>query len=104
MARKLLAGVVVAAALGAVGPAAADQLPILRSATAVHRHMALAISVGDVRPTEMLVAKRRAVDAEGALLPKNIRIQETIQVPALANGVVRWRSQKRLRPGVYFVQ
>jgi hypothetical protein len=64
----------------------------------------LAISVGDVRPTEMLVAKRRAVNAEGALLPKNVRLQETIQVPALASGVVRWRSQKRLRAGVYFVQ
>jgi hypothetical protein len=104
MARKLLAGVVVAAALGAVGPAAAAQVSILRSAKAVHRHMVLAISVSDVRPTEMLVAKRRAVDADGALRPKNVRIHETIQISATASGVVRWRSQKRLRPGVYFVQ
>ena len=104
MARKLLAGTMVAAALGAVGSATADQLPILRSAKALHRHLALAISVGDVRPAEMLVAKRRAVDAEGALLPKNVRLRETIHVSATASGVVRWQSRSTLRPGIYFVQ
>jgi hypothetical protein len=104
MARTLLAGAMVAAALGAVGPATADQLPILRSAKALQRHLVLAISVGDLRPTEMLVAKRRAVDVEGALLPKNVRVHETIHVSATAGGVVRWRSGVTLRPGIYFVQ
>jgi hypothetical protein len=104
MARRLLAGVIVAAALGAVGSAAADQLYILRSARATHHHLALAISVADVRPTELLVASRRAVNVEGELLRKNIRLREAIQIPASASGVVRWQSQKTLRPGTYFVQ
>ena len=104
MARRLLAGVVVAAALGAVAPAAADQMTILRSARVSHHHLVLAISVSDLRPTDLLVAKRRAVNAEGALLPKNVRLQETIQLPASATGVVRWESQKTLRRGTYFVQ
>jgi hypothetical protein len=104
MARKLLAGAVVAAALGAVGPAAADQLPILRSAKVAHRHLVLAVSVGDVRPVELTVADRRAVNADGALLRKNVRLQETIQLPASESSVVRWQSQKTLRPGTYFVQ
>ncbi len=104
MARGLLAGVVIAAALGVVGPAAGGQLPILRSARVVHRHVVVEISVGDVRPVELTVAKRSAVDIEGALLPKNVRLQETITLPASSGGVVRWQSPKELRAGVYFVQ
>jgi hypothetical protein len=104
MARKLLAGMAVVVALGAVGPAAGDQLPILRSAKIVHRHPVLKISAVDVRPTEFSAAKRRAVDAEGALLRKNVRLQEAIQLPASESGVVRWRSAKALRPGTWFVQ
>jgi hypothetical protein len=104
MARTLLAGVVVAAALGAVGPAAADQLPILRSAKVVHRHLVLVVSVSDVRPVELTVAIRRTVNAHGALLRKNVRLQETIQLPASESGVVSWQSAKALRSGTYFVQ
>jgi hypothetical protein len=94
----------VAAALGAVGRAAADQLPILRSARVVHQHVVLRISVGDVRPAELAIAKRRTVNASGALLRKNVLLQETIKLPATAHGVVRWRSGKTLRRGAYFVQ
>jgi hypothetical protein len=104
MARRLLAGLVLAAALGAVAPAAADQLPLLRAAKAAHRHVVLQISVSDLRPVELTVAKRRAVNADGALLQKNIRLQETIQLPASKTGLVRWQSRKTLRPGTYFVQ
>lgn len=104
MARRLLAGVVGATALGVVGIASAGQLPIIRSLSIVHRHVALELSVGNVRPVDFTAANRRAVDAEGALLPKNVRLQETIQVPASASGVVRWQSPKALRPGTYFVQ
>jgi hypothetical protein len=104
MARKVLAGVTIVAALGAVGPAAADQLPILRAAKAVHRHVAIAVSVADIRPTELVVAKRRAVNADGALLAKNVRLLEPIQIAASQTGVVHWRSSGKLRPGTYFVQ
>jgi hypothetical protein len=104
MARKLLAGAVVAAALGAVGPATAGQASLLRSATAVHRHVVVRITVSDLRPVELTVAGRPAVDADGALLQKNVRLQETIQIPASETGPVRWQSQKTLRPGTYFVQ
>jgi hypothetical protein len=104
MARKLLAGFVSAAALVAVGTAAADQLPILRSARIVHRHLVLRLAVGDVRPTELTVAKRRAVDADGALLRNNVRLRESIQLPVSSPAVVTWRSHLTLRPGTYFVQ
>lgn len=104
MARKLLAGAVIAAALGAVGPAAADQLPILRSAKVVHRHVVITISVADLRPVELTVANRRAVDADGALLRQNVRLQETIRLPPVESGVVGWQSPKALRLGTYFVQ
>jgi hypothetical protein len=104
MARGLLAGVVVAAALGAVGPAAGGRLPIVRSATVVDRHVVLGLSVGDLRHVELAVAKRRAVGASGALLRKNVRRRETIQLPASAGSIRRWRSPKALRAGVWFVQ
>jgi len=111
MARKLLAGVVLAAALiatalGGVGSASADQLQILRSAKVVHRHPVLKIAVGDVRPLALLVARRAAVDGDGALLERNIRAEDTIEVAPSANGrgVVRWRSPSRLRHGTWFVQ
>jgi hypothetical protein len=104
MARRLLAGVVVAAALGAAGAGAADQGLLLRSATAVHRHVVVRVSVGDLRPIDLAVATRRAVNADGGLLQKNVRLRETIQIPASQTGVVRWRSHETLRPGTYFVQ
>lgn len=104
MARKLLAGVVVVAALGAVTPAAADQLPLLRAAKAAQRHLVLQLSVGDARPVELVVATRRAVDADGALLQKNVRLREVIKLPSAASGIVRWESSAKLRPGIYFVQ
>jgi hypothetical protein len=92
MARTLLAGVVLAAALGGVGPASADQVQILRSAKVVHRHPVLKIAVAGVRPLALLVARRGAVDGDGALLEKNIRLDETIELPSSPSGVVRWRS------------
>jgi hypothetical protein len=52
----------------------------------------------------LTVATRRAVNADGALLQKNVRLQETIQIPASQSGLVRWRSHETLRPGTYFVQ
>jgi hypothetical protein len=104
MARRLLAGVVVAAALGAVGTAAGQSPPLIRAANAVDRHLVLKLTVNDLRPTELAIAKRRAVDADGVLLAKDVRVREAIRIPASAYGVVRWRSQKALRPGVYFVQ
>lgn len=104
MARALLAGVIGAAVLGAVGTAAAGQVPIVRSVGIVHRHVVLQLSVDGVRPVEFAAATRRAVDAEGALLSKNVRLRETIQIPASTGAVVRWESPKALRPGTYFIQ
>jgi hypothetical protein len=104
MARKLLAGLVVVAALGVAGPAAGDQLPILRSASALHRHPVVRVDVGDLRPVELVVATSRAVDQNGALLAVDVRLRETIRLAADAAGVVRYQSRKLLRPGVYFVQ
>jgi hypothetical protein len=104
MARTLLAGVLVAAALGAVGPATAGQPPIVRSVSVVHRHVVLELSVGDLRPTELIVARRRAIDADGALVQNSILLRQAIQLPPSATGVVRWRSRKGLRPGAYFIQ
>lgn len=66
--------------------------------------MVLQLSVSDLRPIELTVAKRRAVNADGALLQKNVRLQETIQIPASKTGLVRWQSHKTLRPGTYYVQ
>ena len=104
MARRLLAGVALTAALAAVGSAAAGRLPILRSVSVAGGHVVLGLSVGDLRPTELTVAKRGAVDANGALLARNVRMRETILLPATTSAVVRWQSRKALSPGVYFVQ
>jgi hypothetical protein len=100
----MLAGVVLAASLGAVGAAAAGEPQIVRSVGIVHRHVVLGLVAGNARPVEFIAAKRHAVDGEGALLPRNVRLLETIQLPAFASGVVRWQSPKALRPGTYFVQ
>ena len=104
MARGVLAGVLIVAALGAVGTAAGQEVPILRSAKVVHRHPVLEISVTDVRPLEFVAAKRRVVDANGALVSKNVRLRETINVASSSGGVVRWRSPRALRRGSWFVQ
>jgi len=103
MARGLLAGVALAAALGVVG-SAAGQTPILRTVAVAHHHLVLELSVSDLRPVQLTVAKRRAVDADGALLQKNVRLQERIQLAPTASGVVHWTSHKALRRGTYFVQ
>jgi hypothetical protein len=105
MARTLFAGVVGAVAFASVGSATGDQLPILRSATVDARHVVLQVAVADVRPVQLAVATRRAVDGNGALVAKNVRLRETIQlIPPVSTGVVRWRSRMTIAPGIYFVQ
>jgi hypothetical protein len=103
MARRLLAGVVVAVALGAA-TAVAGALPTLRSATVVNRHVAVQVAVGDMRLSQLTVATRRTVDSYGALSSKYVRLRETIQLAPSTSGVVSWQSQKTLAPGTYFVQ
>jgi hypothetical protein len=104
MARKLLAGVVIAVATGFVAPAAGAQAPILHSAAVLHRHVVVQISTGDLRPVLLSVATRPAVSADGELVKKNVRLRETIQLPSSATGVARWESRGTLAPGTYFVQ
>ena len=101
----LLAGVVVAVALGGVATATGKELPILRSATGDARHVVLQVAVGDVQPVQLTVATRRAVDASGALVAQNVRVREAIRLtPQASTGVVHWRSRTTLAPGTYFVQ
>jgi hypothetical protein len=104
MARTLLAAVVVAVAAGGVAQAAGAKTPILLSASAVNRHVVVKVSVGDLRPVELSVAKQRVVTTDGAFVQKNVRLQEAIHLPAPTNGVARWTSSGTLRPGTYFVQ
>jgi hypothetical protein len=104
VARRLLAGAVVAAVLAVAVPASAGELSILRSASVVARHLVLQLSVRDLRPTQMIVAKRGTVGADGALLPKNTRLREPIQLPGTDTGLVLWKSSHALLPGVYFAQ
>jgi hypothetical protein len=101
----VLAGLVVAVALGGVAPATGMELPILRAATVHARHVVLLVAVGDVRPMQLTVATRGAVDDSGALVAQNVRLRETIQLtPPATTGVARWQSRTRLAPGTYFVQ
>ena len=105
MARMLLAAVVVAVVLGVVAQATGKELPILLSATVHARHVVVQVAVGDVRPVQLVVATRRTVDNSGALVAKNVRLRETIQLsPPASTGVVRWQSRSTLAPGTYFVQ
>jgi hypothetical protein len=101
----VLAGLVVAVALGGVAPATGKELPILRAATVHARHVVLLVAVGDVRPVQLTVATRGAVDDSGALVAQNVRLRETIQLtPPATTAVARWQSRTRLTPGTYFVQ
>lgn len=101
----MLAGVVVAVALGCVASATAKDLPILRSATVQSRHVVVHIEISDARPVQLMVANRSAVGVDGALTAKNVRVRETIRLaPPAAMGVVRWQSRTKLAPGTYFVQ
>jgi hypothetical protein len=104
MARRLLAGILAIAALGPVGAAAGQQVSILRSAKVVHGHPVVAISLTDARPVEFLAAKRRTVDPNGALLARNVRLRETIDVTSPSSGVVSWQSPRALHRGTWFVQ
>ena len=94
----------VALALTGVATAAADQLPILRSAGVVDRHVVVQVAVGDMRMAQLTVATRRAVDGYGALVARFVRLRETIQLVPTASGVVRWQSHATLAPGIYYVQ
>lgn len=79
-------------------------MPILRSATADHHHLVVRITVSDLTPVDLIAANRRTVDRSGALLDTNIRLRERIKPGAEANGILRYRSRKTLKPGSYYVQ
>src|SRR6516165_8374861 len=104
MARKLLAGVVAGVALVAVATAGADRLPILRSAKVVNGHVVVQVAVGDMRLSQLTVATRPTLDGYGSLIPRYVRMRETIQLAPSTSGVVSWQSKGTLAPGTYFVQ
>ena len=104
MARKRLAGVVAGVALVAVATAGADRLPILRSAKVVNGHVVVQVAVGDMRLSQLTVATRPTLDGYGSLIPRYVRMRETIQLAPSTSGVVSWQSKGTLAPGTYFVQ
>jgi len=95
------------AALGAAllsGFAAATPAPYLRSVAAHRGHVVAVFTLGELVPGKIVVAVRSATGANGALLPANVRLQESIARAARVRGGYRIQTRHTLRPRRYYVQ
>src|SRR5918911_2819148 len=99
--------IVAIAALGAAisgGIAAATPQPYLRSVAAHRRHVVAVFTLGDLAPGKILVAISSARGANGALLARNVRLQESIANATRVAGGLRIQTRHALRPRRYYVQ
>lgn len=95
------------AALGAAlvtGFAAATQVPYLRSVAPHRRHVVAVFSLGELVPGKILVAVKPTTGADGAFLPANVRLQESIARLTRVRGGYRYQTRHTLRPRRYYVE
>src|SRR5438034_7834093 len=91
-ARAVLAALVVAGIV-ASPDLAAPGAPLLRSATASHRHVVVVFTIGDLRPWLIEVASSVPTESSGAFVPRAVRLREVIRAsPVASTGLVRWRT------------
>lgn len=100
--RATALAIAVGISLLAVGPAFAQQ-PRLVSASEVRGHVVVAFELNGLSPYELVVAKGSQRLASGAFAPSNVRLRETIRLPA-SSGIARFRSRTALPPGRYYVE
>jgi hypothetical protein len=100
----LLAVVALGVGLLASAPAAVSE-PHLRSANASRGHIVVVMTYGELAPSKIVVATRLGTGRNGAFLPKNVRLTESLKLgPAVHGGGYRVRTRHTLPAGRYYVQ
>jgi hypothetical protein len=96
-------GTMIFAEVGLASTRAAQ--PRLLSARASRGHIVLSAVLGELAPDHVLVASRPLTGRDGALLRKNVRLQERLAARVdTSTGRIRWRSRHALSQGFYWVQ
>jgi hypothetical protein len=83
--------------------AAAAGLPHLSSATSHKRHVVVTFTLGDLAPGDIVVAKHRKTQPNGAFVKANIVLDEPLKPTKTATGF-RARTTHRLKKGRYWVE
>ena len=98
---------VAAAALGATivtAASAASSVPYLRPATALHRHVVVVYTLGDLIPSRLVVATRAQTAPNGKFLQSNIRFSEPLGGTKVAGNAYRMKTRHTLARGRYYVE
>jgi hypothetical protein len=98
---------IAAAALAAVivtAASAASSAPYVRSATAVHRHVVVVYTLGDLIPSRLVVARRAQTAPNGRFVQTNIRFSEPLGGTKVAGNAYRMKTRHALARGRYYVE
>jgi hypothetical protein len=105
--------IVAAAALAAVFltnvSASTSSAPYLRSVAASRGHVVAVFTLGsgdteELAPTQIAIAVRPAVQADGSFVPANVRVKESLASATRVASGLRVRTVHKLRPGRYYVK
>jgi hypothetical protein len=102
MRRLLLLGLTALSAGLLLPSAVAAREPVLWSASQRSGHVLVTFSLGDLAPGELVVATSPRRNRVGALVA-GVKLRERL-TPSSNARRLHWRSRRRLRPGIYFVQ
>ena len=83
--------------------AAAAGLPHLNSAASHKRHVVVTFTLGDLAPGNIVVAKHRKTQPNGAFVETNIVLDEPLKPTKTTTGF-RARTAHRLKKGRYWVE
>jgi len=104
-----VAAAALAAALLTNASAATTSAPYLRSVAPSRGHVVAVFTLGagdtnDLTPKSIAVAKRSAVQPNGAFVAANVRFEEALSNVTPAATGLRVRTLHKLRPGRYYVK
>ncbi|TMM06479.1 MAG: hypothetical protein E6G02_04810 [Actinobacteria bacterium] len=102
--KSSIAALIALAGALVVSIAAATPVPYLRSVATHREHVVAVFALDDLTPGKIIVAVRRTTGDDGALLPANVRLQESTARATPVRGGYRYKTRHTLRPRVYYVQ
>jgi hypothetical protein len=102
MARRALICALAAMLVPALA-AASEATPKLRSTAARRGHVVAVFTLGSLAPRQILVAAKARRTANGEFLRANVRLREAL-APTTRNGLSRYRTRHKLKPGAYYVE
>jgi len=99
----LVAAAALAAAIVTAASAASSD-PYVRSATAVHRHVVVVYTLGELIPSRLVVATRAQTASNGKFVQSNIRFSEPLRGTKVAGNAYRMKTRHTLARGRYYVE